>query len=275
MVTTLIKHDVIRTRSLLLGAAGIAVAIATVLALSAWLIGGPLGQMSWVFGLVLTFGFLPLAQLWLGVDLYRSSFSKRGYFVQTLPMRGTAILTAKYLWALLVTVFALVVSIIVGTITAAGAAAVNSTSLQELWSVLNEALRMLDLSPWVWWLVIFFFLVYLVQGVVQYYFCVALGSESWINKLGGVGPILVWVGLYVAFQLLSLLSLFIPGSLVLGGGGVEFTWNSFFYPLVSDLAEGAEGAALFPVATIWVMLLALGVLVWRSYVSMGRKVDLR
>lgn len=275
MVTTMIKHDFIRTRSLLLGAAGIAIAIATVLALSAGLISGPLGQMSWVFGLVLTVGFLPLAQLWLGVDLYRSSFSRRGYFVQTLPMRGTAILTAKYLWALIVTVFALAVSIILGTITAAGAMAVNNSSLGELWSELRAGLRLLDLSPWVWWLVGVFFVVYLVQGLIQYFFSVTLGSESWINKLGGVGPILVWVGVYVALQVLSLLSLFLPGSLVIGADGIEFSWHSFFYPLYAELANSAEGTALFPVATIGMLVLALGAMIWRSYVSVARKVDLR
>lgn len=283
MVTTLITHDFIRTRGLLFAATGIVLTMAGVLSASTYLLSnvradsGPgLAGVTWGFGLVLTFGFLPLVQLWLGVDLYRSSFSRRGYFVQTLPMKGTSILTAKYLWALLVTAFALVVSLLLGLLSVAGATRVTGASIGDLWDTLMELIRTANLSPGAWAIVIAFGLVYLLQGVIQYYFCVAFGSESWINKLGMAGPILVWVGVYVVMQLVGLLSLVMPGTLIVGDGGIEFSWQSFFGPaLDSSFTNSAQGAPVLPAATIGLMVIGFAVMIWRSYVSADRKIDLR
>ncbi|MEZ5087918.1 MAG: hypothetical protein R2722_17345 [Tessaracoccus sp.] len=274
MVATLITHDFLRTRGLLFGAAGIALALGAFLFGTSWLLGGVLGQLTWVLGMVLAFGFLPLAQLWLAVDLYISSFSKRGYFVQTLPMSGSAILTAKYLWGLLVTVFAGVVSLILGTFTAATAAQFMGAGLREVWAALLEMLRMMNLSPSIWTLVIGLFVLYLVQSIITYYFCVTLGSEAWINKLGGAGPILVWVGFYVVMQIVALISLLLPGTLVFTGTGFAWSWDSFFSPLFAGMEMDPDTAG-FPVMTILVIVLMLAVLVWRSYVSVSRKIDLR
>lgn len=292
MVTTLIKHDFIRTRALLFTATGIALIMGAVLALSTHLLitlgggassgssanAGPgLATVTWVFGLVLTFGFLPLVQLWLGVDLYRSSFSRRGYFVQTLPMTGSAVLSAKYLWALIVTAFALVVALLLGAMTMLGTTAIYGWTFANIWEIVLDLIGTANFSAGAWLIMIVFAVTYLLQGVIQYYFCVTFGSEAWINKLGAAGPILVWVGLYIVMQLLGLLSLVIPGALIIGDGQTEFAWVSFFGQAFADhpTPNSAEGIPVLPVAIIGVMLLAFVVMIWRSYVSAGRKVDLR
>lgn len=283
MVTTLIKHDFIRTRSLLFAAAGIVFAMAVVLSLSTHLLStgragsAPgLAMSTFVFGIVLTFGFLPLVQLWLGVDLYRSSFSRRGYLVQTLPMKGSAILAAKYLWALLVTAFALVVSLLVGLLTAVGGAKLIGVPVEQLWDLVVELIRTVNLSAGAWAIVILFGVVYLLQSLIQYYFCVTVGSEAWINKLGVAGPILVWFGVYVVMQVVGLVSLVLPGVLIISNGGIEFSWQSFFGPILNaSYSDSAEGVPVLPVATIGVMLIAFALMAWRSFVSAARKVDLR
>lgn len=146
--------------------------------------------------------------------------------------------------------------------------------LREVWAALLEMLRMMNLSPSIWTLVIGLFVLYLVQSIITYYFCVTLGSEAWINKLGGAGPILVWVGFYVVMQIVALISLLLPGTLVFTGTGFAWSWDSFFSPLFAGMEMDPDTAG-FPVMTILVIVLMLAVLVWRSYVSVSRKIDLR
>src|SRR5690606_30081573 len=115
MITTLLSHEWKRTRT--------AMGLATGTAVAAAVVGSLLAATGWVgvsqTGVILAgaavFGLVPALQLLLAIDYWRSSHGSGGAFTQTLPIRGRRIFAAKLLHMWLVTLAALVLSVVVLT----------------------------------------------------------------------------------------------------------------------------------------------------------------
>src|SRR5699024_6667132 len=91
MTATLLKHEWLRTRSMLGAIAGIAVVLAalgSLLAATRW----PLISTIGAYAVTVTIaGLVPAVQLALAADYWRSSYGRTGYFTQTLPVSGPTI----------------------------------------------------------------------------------------------------------------------------------------------------------------------------------------
>src|SRR5699024_5623773 len=88
MITALLTHEWRRTRSMVGAATGIAllvVAAAALLVAPGW---PGLSLLGVLLGAAALGGYVPVLQVLLAVDYWRSSYGRIGYFTQTLPIRG-------------------------------------------------------------------------------------------------------------------------------------------------------------------------------------------
>ena len=109
MVSTLIKHEFLRTRTwlgLVFGVATLLTLMGTLMAYTPWALVQGLG---FIVSVVVVGAFFTVVQLALAYDYWRSSYSRTGYFTQSLPVKGSTIYGAKFLWGSIVTVVALII----------------------------------------------------------------------------------------------------------------------------------------------------------------------
>lgn len=271
MVGTLIRHENLRTRgwlTVVLGAAVLLTTFGVAMEYTPW-------QFVRVIGFLLTLlavgALFTVVQVGLGLDYWRSSFGRTGYFTQSLPIKGATIHWAKFLWGFIVSMITLVLNVVLAVICLLGA----SRTFQ--WGItpqnLLEEIRIIagQTVPLDYFWMIIIVLATVTISLVQYYFAAAIGSEARINKLGIGGPILVWFGLYVALQILLLLGLFfVPVGLAVSQFGYpEFVTTSFSATFLSE-----ENPDIIPFGFVPVLVLTTVAMCWRTVVSWNRKVSL-
>ncbi len=264
MVGKLMKHEFLRTRGPLGLAALIALLIAAVaygLALISPVVAMfPFG-VAFTIALVFAFG----VQIYLAVDFYRSSFGRRGYLTHTLPVRGSALVGAKLVYAMLVTVAAVLWAMVLLLVCLATAVELGMITYELFWSGFRE---LFGSAPWFVWFLGLNLLALLISTIVQYYFSVAVGSEAWINRTGAMGPVITFLIVYAAFQVIAIVAFLIPPSYA----PLTETW-SWSLPLV-DMINDPDGMGI-PMSVFWISYVLSAVLVWRTVVSVGRKLELR
>lgn len=272
MVGKLIKHEAIRTSGMLLtifGAATLLVVLGALASATRWPV---VAQIGLVGALVGTVGVLVGTQLAMGIDYWRSSYRRIGYFTQTLPVKGSTIYWAKLAWAAIAVVMGLVWAGVLGVLTFMG----NATSIGyrplDVFSLVGDWFSAAaDVLPWWGWVAgPAIVLVYLMFPVVQYFFAASIGSERRLVSLGVGGPVLVWFLLYVVMQVTLLLGMIaIPFGLTVSDGRMALVGQNFLQLMLDDSQPGS-----MPIGFVPVLLVALVMLVWRTTVSWNRKVTL-
>ncbi|HJA37497.1 MAG TPA: hypothetical protein H9793_00715 [Candidatus Brevibacterium intestinigallinarum] len=274
MITTLLTHEWKRTRT--------AIGLATGTAVAAAVVGSLLAATGWVgvsqTGIILAgaavFGLVPALQLLLAIDYWRSSHGSGGAFTQTLPIRGRRIFAAKLLHMWLVTLAALVLSVVVltpllwwGIATANGSDANVFRVVQGMWESISPVV-----SPLMLTLLILLFVGFMLLPPLQYAFAASIGSEKWMNRLGAMGPVVVYLILYAAMQVLSFAGLAaVPLGIGMTDGSLGLvSWNVF-----AEMAAGENAADdVMPIGFIPVFLVVALVCLWRTARSWDRKVAL-
>lgn len=262
---TVIKYEFLRTWKVLAIAAGALLGLQLIaIAAAFWLPGVAVLPYFLGFALALLFPFA--VQLYLAVDFHRSAFGRRGYLTHTLPVQGRTLVLATFAFALLATLAA--------TAWAFLCLRLALVAGDEL-GILNwEAVRLLievafdDLGALGWGMMLFVAFSTLVGPLAQYWFSVTVGAEAWINKSGGLGPVVTFLILYTAVQIASVISFAIPPSYQLETG--QWDWG---IPLV-DLVTNPDTAGM-PVALFGLLVLAAVWMLWRAVVSVERELELR
>lgn len=273
MITTLMKHEWLRTRGLL-GTVGaivlLLVAAGTALTATGWPGISLIGMLMVVVPLC---GLIPALQIILTIHYWQSSYSRTGYFTQSLPVRGPTIYAAKLLWALLISLAGLLAS--VGLLLAAwpvlagqlGADRNPFTVIQQMWSagaaVTSTPLLLAGIVVFVGMLLVW---------PIQYFFAASVGSETPLNRLGLGGPVVVFLGLYLASQILIFLGI---AALPWGIAMVDGSLGVVHWSVFGEIAAGTTSTDdIMPIGFLPVILLVtLACLVrsvhsWRSKVSL-------
>ncbi len=272
MVTTLIKHEILRTRAwlaIVFGTATLLTLAGTLMAYTPWSIIQGLGVM---LTIVAVSAFLFVVQLGLAFDYWRSSYRKTGYFTQSLPVKGSTIYGAKLLWGGAVTVAGLVWTLVLAV--PALFAASSALNLGITFSLILDSVgAVFGAAPaWVWVILTIVILAFYVGGLAQYYFAASIGSEARMNGLGIGGPILVWFVLYMVMQVLLFVGIIaIPLGLtgMADGSSLAVTSMNFL-----DLMVNNQEADAMPLGFLPVMFIVTAVLIWRTVVSWNKKVSL-
>ncbi len=273
MVTTLIKHEALRTRNwlgLVFGVATLMALVGVLMELTPWRIVQILG---FVLTLVPVFAFLLVVQVGLAFDYWRSSYSKTGYFTQSLPVKGSTIFGSKLLWGSLVTLVALLCNTVMGVVALAGGLHVFNSGV-TFRQLATEFWRLVVAEAPAWALVAVPLLIValVVSGLAQYYFAASIGSEGSINRLGLGGPVLVYIALYMVLQVVLFVGIIaIPFGLTASpiDGSLAIVSMDVFGSMFGNQDDGSMPLGFLPV-----MFLATGALIWRTVVSWNKKVSL-
>ena len=270
MVGTLIRHEYLRTRAPLaamFGLATILTLVGTLMAYAPWAVIATLGI---ILSVAAVGGLIVAVQLWLAFDYWRSSYSKTGYFTQSLPIKGATIYGAKLLWGSIVTVVTLIWSLLLAVAMLLGASHLFNWTMSFL---LDELRTVLGAAPaWAWVFLAIVFVAMFLGGLAQYYFAASIGSEARLNGLGVGGPILIWFGLYLVMQVLLFLGIVaIPLGLTATPDGSSLVIEPMNFLTLMLNNQEAIG---MPLGFLPVMFLVSAVLIWRTVVSWNKKVSL-
>lgn len=273
MMLTLLKHEWMRTRSLLgtvVGLAALTALLATLLAATGWPLLSTLGIG---VATIVIFALAPVLQVALTADYWRSSYSRTGYFTHSLPLRGATIYTAKLLWAATVTLAALAATAVLGGIFwwgAAGQLGVEPNpfiALGNAWALVNEAA-----SPGMVVAVALALLALYLAWPIQYYFAVSVGNESRLNRFGLGGPVLAFVGVYMVTQVASMLGMLaLPLGLGMREGQLSLTTFNFISEMSADAGVSNE---VMPLGFLPPLIVIAALCLWRTVHSWNRRVAL-
>lgn len=273
MMFTLLKHEWLRTRGMLgtvVALAGMIVGVASLLTATGWPMISPFGLLAGAIAIVV---LVPVLQLALTADFWRSSYSRTGYFTHSLPVRGGRIYAAKLTWALVVTLVALVVSAgLLGLFWPVAASQFGAEInpflvLRDLWGQLTSQMSTMLLIGGA----LAFLVMYLVWPI-QYYFAVSVGSEERLNRLGLGGPVLVFVGLYLVTQVTVLTGMIaIPFGVGMDGGQLGVVP----FGLLSEMGVSAgTGSDVMPLGMFPPILIVTLFCLWRTVRSWNKRVAL-
>lgn len=275
--STLFRYEWLRTRSLLgvtTGLATLGVLLCSVLTWLDWTLFGPLAA---AVGMMLVMVFTPVMQIVLTVDYWRSSYGATGYLTQTLPVKGSRILTVKLLWAALVSTVSLVVTVLLGCVLYTGFS-VRDPQITGLGEMLDEFWTALGDSGVPAWLIIGVIVagyLAMLSAPVQYYFSISVGKERWLQTLGPGGPVLVFFLLGMVAQVVALIGLF---AIPVGLSGDASGWTLGSYSLLDeiDTTPGVSGPydSAMPLGFVPPMAILMLVCLWRTYYSWNRKIEL-
>lgn len=271
MVSTLIKHEALRTSRWLAVVFGLTTLVTLIGALTAWTGLTLISELGQFLSFVGVGAFLTVVQLGLAYDYWRSSYSKTGYFTQSLPVKGSTIYWSKLAWGCVVTLVAILWNMVLALVAYLGSASRMGVTepLRQLgtaWTGIVEFLPAVAIVGIALAVVVYFF-----GTLAQYYFSASIGSESRMNRLGIGGPVLVWFGLYLVMQMLLMLGI-VAVPLALGSGsdgGLAVVTLNFLTVMVEN-----QNAAAMPLGFVPVLVLATAVLIWRTVVSWNKKVSL-
>lgn len=273
MTTTLLKHEWLRTRGALGMFFGVVVLVGilgSLLGVTGWAVLSMLGLL---LGVLAVLAVVPGVQLLLAADYWRSGYGRTGYFTQSIPVRGSTIFWAKLLWAVVVTVVAMVLTLALGWLVW-WAVAVNGDFTRPTPEVIGSVVEALfDVAP-VWMIIAGAVLVpvWVMTASVYYYFSVSVGHESRLASLGIGGPIVVFVVLYVCTQILSLLAMVvIPFGL--GSDGERVAVVPF--NLLEEMSTASGTGSVMPLGFVVMLLLLAVFCLWRTVRSWNHKVALR
>lgn len=271
MIGKLFKHEWLRTWKLALVVIGGVALISGLGSLATNFFPGPMGAIAGVLAAVLAF-VLPFAvMLGLGVDFYRSCYGRTGYLTAALPVRGSTIFWVKLAYAYLVTFVAIAVGVLFGVIAVVSLTTMDpGVSFADGWAEVGQILEVAGQLPlWMKVGLALIIVCYPLSGLAQYWFAVTVGSESWINKLGLGGVVLMWFAYYIGAQVLAVIALFIPPYLNLSNPH-QVTVSASPAVLFSE----ASDAMLPLVALVIGFVLAIVAIVWAK-VSYDRRLELR
>lgn len=273
MIAALLKHEWLRTRSLLgsIGAVAVLlVAAGTALTATGWPGISLVGMLMVMAPLA---ALVPATQIALAVHYWQSSYSRTGYFTQSLPLSGVTIYLAKLAWALLVSLLAVLAT--AGLLMAAwpvlagqlGGERNPFSLIRQMW----EAGTAVTSTP-VLIAGILLFVGLILIWPIQYFFAASVGSETPLNRLGLGGPVVVFLGLYLASQVLVFLGMAaLPWGLTMVDGqlGIEH-WFVF-----AEIAAGdASRDDIMPVGFVPMLLLIGVVCLLRTVHSWRRRISL-
>lgn len=269
MVAQLMKHEIRRTWKPLLLALGVPSLVAL---LAAGFVGLDLGYVSdgaLILGMLAVALAITLVQVFLVYDYWRSSHSAAAHLIHSVPVRGGRIYWVKLGWGALAMLAASIWCVVLWFVMFAQSLTGSfSQAFDEVLSATRQVLAMLP--GWLILAIVAFFLLATVLSLAQYHFAIAVGSESWINRLGAAGPVLVYLATMVVLQVLTAVSLLVlpfgVGAATPGGPVGLHTVS------VADLAAGSE---VVPVGFVLVLALATVVMVWRTVVSWNSRISLR
>ncbi len=269
---TLLRHELVLTRAMLGVVGGAAVLVAAVGALFAatgWPVLAPVGTMLTV-GAV--FAVVPAAQIVLAVAYWQSSYGRRGYLTQTLPVRGSSIYWAKTVWAWLVSLAGIALSLGIALAVSPLVGTGDGTGRGDLFRPLREGwARLVEMAP-AWGVVAIVVAVVSLVLIwpVQYFFAASIGSQAPLNRLGVGGPVVVWVGVYLVTQVATFASFaLVPLAIGVDDGRLSIVRFAVFVEMVAGTPADVMPIGFLPA----LLLVALVCVVW-SVRSWNRRVSL-
>ena len=217
------------------------------------------------------------------VRYYRTMYGAEGYLSHTLPLKSCLLFWSKFcssaVWIFL--------SVLFSTVLSAGLvwffARQNGADARELSEWIDRALYLSGLSPSLWQMVL------LVTGVlftsslgslILFFFAVTMGSTPPFQFMGIGGPVVMYLILYVAQQILGVVTmLFTPFGIRIEGlnpsASEPARWSIVFESFVSSVKNAAGKMPYIPLGSYCILTVISVGLLFPTLYLVKKKTSLR
>lgn len=276
MIGKLFAQEFVTTRKPLLVTQGILMLLIAVsfgmALLGTRVLGAPLlGELGFGAGVMALVIYLPAVLVLLVMNYWKTMYGQQGYFTMAIPVRGRTLFWAKTLYALGVTLVALVI-VIAGVLAAfATFAQLQGVSVSELWA-LGPGL----ISAPVLWGAVGAIVLQLVFSVISGAALMSIGAQGRFNHLGFAAPVIGVVVLYFVMQILGLAAmLFVPfGVRLTGPDAGTLVAEGMFNGFVDAIADPGSQPDVLGLGIIFVIIIVGALLGWAGARSVDRRTSL-
>lgn len=274
MIGTLFVQEFRSTRKSMLTVTGIMLVVAALGTGTGALQVPILGGLGYGLAIVAAVSLTAIVLALLVEHYWRTMYGRQGYFTMTLPVRGSALFTAKVLYGLAATYVAV-------AFTALTLLAISVVySMSQGHTPLSFARDLVAQTEGAMlWFIVGVMLVQLTFAVITGAALISIGSEARFNHLGFGAPVIGYVILYFVMQILALAAmLFVPLGIVLTGAdaGTIVSHGMFddFIASIRDTSGATEpnvlGLGLIPLSVV-----VAAVFWWWGARSVDRRTSLR
>ncbi len=268
MMKTLLKYEYKRTRGPIGAIFGILTAIVATGMFLVWWDIPVLGEMGLAFAVLALFGMAIAPALYLTFAYWSSSYGKKGYFTQTLPIKGSTIYWSKMIWITIIDFVAVAWALLLGWLLVAISYGFEVVRPSKIWEMLTSALPVGTLAA-----LLFLVVLELLLMPAQLFFFATAGSREPLNGWGIGGPLVVWVVTYFIIQMTALIGMLaLPFGLELvDSKSVQFTTFSWGEILASAASDTMNTV---PLGFVPVTLIIPLILMWWTARSWNRQTTL-
>ncbi|HHV43028.1 MAG TPA: hypothetical protein GXX72_09390 [Clostridiaceae bacterium] len=200
-----------------------------------------LGEIAHAFSIIGTVLVIPAALILGLIHYYRHFYTNQGYLTHTLPVTASQRYHSKfvsgfilYLLATVITFFGVNIAVLAKSL----GSGQGFSALGDMYTTMFAWHDKVGFNPiWIWLLLlVFWFFIYLYFFAI-YSFSISVGMGRRLARFGVGGPILVYIVLYIFYQITALLAfLFLPLSLRLQIDMTAITENITTYSDVVKLS---------------------------------------
>ncbi len=208
-------------------------------------------------------GILVMPFIYLVFDYWRCGYGATAYLTHSMPVAGGKIFLTKLFWSSITYLLALALAFGGGVIILLGISHNLGIPFKTIWDQIFHNTN--SLPGWIIVAAILYLVASVAYGLAFFYFSISLGFESWMQRFGKGGPVIVGIVLYVATQLIGLAALLIP---------VGLQTYPDFKPTNFDIFNMPDGAAFMPLGVYIIPFLMLAVLTWRTWRSWQSKISM-
>jgi hypothetical protein len=216
-----------------------------------------------------TVGFAAIAvvvPIVLAVNYWRTMYAGPGYLTHAVPVRGRVIFAAKATYALVATLLAAVLGLALAVTLPAWAVSFRGPTSwgqawREIWRQVTDALSTGQIG-----LIVAVGVAYILCQYLQYLCAITLGTRGALGRLGVGGVVIALVGLYLAGQIVTAVTMvLVPWSVRLHGAQAgSLTVQSMGLSFVSDPTAASDVLGLGWLPMGFVLAVVLIVVAIRS-----------
>lgn len=272
MVGKLIATDLRQSWRPIVIASALVIAFTT---LGGLLVGFKVPFFASIFSLLIViapFALLAGILVYLLVRYYRTMYGRVGYFTHSLPATGAQLFWAKLLYGLIAMTIALVAAVIALQPVWMSLLASNDIPLSEGPRMLADQLATMPRGFWP--VSIAMLLVTVLGYIIHYQFVISVGSEARLNHLGIGGPVVVYVLVYLAGQIISLVSFVAIPLMVRIDSGFHVETGSAWQFIVDSMSKTAPPNVI-PIGWAPAQVIMLIALAWWTIRSIRLHTSLR
>ena len=260
MMSKLLQQEYLTTRKALAAMTGWLLLVGVVSLVPVAIPMPYVNNVGFLLAIVSFSAIAPVLLAYLIYTYWQTMYGRRGYFTMTLPVRGRVVYWAKAVYALIVTVLALAITVVGAWLLTVAMDIGARVSIGTMWGKLwHDVVGSFGDAAWPILLIV---LVQVIAYILAIPAMMSISAQARFNHLGVGAPVIGGVVLYLTQQVTALLAMmFLPFGMVLVGSDSGSIVAQGMWSEILELVQNPAAQSDMP------QILGLGMLVSATVVT--------